>query len=515
MVFIMKSGTKIILCFLILSLWIGGYTLQVKADTIRVAIGIEPDTLDPCQQATTAIAMMVSHVNETLVHITPEGVLEPLLARDWSISECNKEYIFYLREDILFTDGSPLNAEAVKFSLDRIIDPTISTPNIGFYGPLERVEVMDEYTVKVIFKRPFAPALMGFAWATAAIISPKSYKEAGIERFSRHPVGTGPFKMEAWKPGERVVMVRNEEYWRENAGLGRIEWIIVPEAGTRSAMVLAGDVHIAYQPPTPDIPRLEATSGLKVISEPSTRIMFVALNTTEEPFNNHQVRQAVNYAVNTEMIVERILMGAGTPSDSPLPHMFFGYESVGTYHYDPDKARDLLREAGYGDGFEVTFIHPTGRYILDAEIGEIIQSFLAEVGIVANLSTMDWPTYVGTMLQPADEIQHQMNMLGWGNLSDAHHTLYSMFHSSQSPPTSVNTSFYNNPKVDDLIDRGSQLLDIEERRLLYREAQEIIWEDAPWLFLYTQNMVLGVLEELKGLTIYPWEIFSLYGAYIQ
>lgn len=514
-VLIVKLALKTILLILVLSLWMVGYTLQVDAETIRVAIGIEPDTLDPCQQSTTAVSMMVSYVNETLVYMTPEGDIEPLLAKEWSISECNREYTFYIREGILFTDGSPFNAEAVKFSLDRILDPSISTPNISFYGPLERVEVVDEYTVKVIYKTPFAPALMGLTWPTAAILSPTTYEKVGKEQFARHPVGTGPFKMKSWDPGEKLVMVRNEDYWRENARPERIEWVIAPEAGTRSAMVLAGDVHIAYQPPTPDIPRLESTYGLSVISEPSTRIMFVALNTTKEPFNNQKVRQAINYAVDADTIVSRILMGAGTPIDAPLPHMFFGYAPVGKYNYDPNKARELLKEAGYEDGFKVTFIHPTGRYILDAEIAEIIQSFLAEVGIVATLSTMDWPTYVGTMLKPAEEIHHHMNMLGWGTLADAHHTLYSMFHSSQFPPISVNNSFYNNPKVDELIDRGAQLLENEARRAIYKEAQDLIWEDAPWLFLYAQNMVLGVREDLKGLTIYPWEMFSLYSAYID
>jgi len=508
----MSSRFKVAAVLLFVAFLVLSFAPVLQADTVSVAIGIDPETMDPVQQGTTLVAMMLSHVTETLVYMDPDGEIHPHLAEDWSISDDNREYTFYIREGVEFHDGSELNAEAVKFSLDRIINPDISTPLIGFYGPMSEVEVVDEYTVTVKFDEPFAPALMGFAWPTAAIISPQTYEEVGIQDFARHPVGTGPFEMTDWRAGERLIMERNENYWGETALPERIEWVVVPEPGTRTAMVIAGDVDIAYQPPSPDIPRLEADPGVELHSVPSTRIMHIALNNTLEPLDDYRVRQALNYAVDSQAIAESILMGAGTPNDAPLPDVFFGYQSIGEYDYDPDRARELLAEAGYEDGLELKFIHPSGRYILDVQVSETIQSFLADVGIEVNLETMDWPTYQGMISRSADEADHHMALLGWGPLPDAHHVLYSMFHSSQHPPAAFNLPFYDNEEFDSLIEEASETLDEETRIDLYYEAQSIVWEEAPWIFLYTQNMVLGIDQELEGVVIYPWEMFSLTGA---
>jgi len=509
----MSSRFKIAAVLLFTAFVVLSFAPVLQAEMVSVAIGIDPETMDPVQQGTTLVAMMLSHVTETLVYMDADGEIHPHLAEDWSISEDNREYTFYIREGVEFHDGSELNAEAVKFSLDRIIDPDISTPLIGFYGPMSEVEVVDEYTVTVKFDEPFAPALMGFAWPTAAIISPQTYEEVGIEDFARHPVGTGPFEMSEWSAGERLTMERNENYWGENAVPERIEWVVVPEPGTRTAMVIAGDVDIAYQPPSPDIPRLEADPGVALHSVPSTRIMHIALNNALEPLDDYRVRQALNYAVDSEAIAESILMGAGTPNDAPLPDVFFGYQSIGEYDYDPDRARELLAEAGYEDGLELDFIHPSGRYILDVQVSETVQSFLADVGIDVNLETMDWPTYQGMISRPVDEADHHMALLGWGPLPDAHHVLYSMFHSSQHPPEAFNLPFYDNEEFDNLIEEASRTLDEETRIDLYYDAQSLVWEEAPWIFLYTQNMVLGIDQNLQGVEIYPWEMFSLTGAY--
>lgn len=511
----MNLKVKFFVVLLMIAFMVASFAPRLEADTINTAIGIDPETMDPVQQGTTLVAMMLSHVTETLVYMNPEGEIKPHLAEDWTISEDNTEYTFHIREDVKFQDGTELDAEAVKFSLERIIDPDITTPLIGFYGPMESVEVIDDYTVRVIFEEPFAPALMGFAWPTAAIISPHSYEEMGIEEFARNPVGTGPFSMEEWSAGDRLVMERFENYWGENAASERLVWNVVPEDGTRTAMVIAGDVEIAYQPPAPDIPRLEADPGVNLENVISTRIMHVALNTTKEPLDDYRVRQALNYAVDAEAIAENVLMGAATPNDAPLPEVFFGYHSIGEYEYNPEKAQELMEEAGYPDGFELNFIHPSGRYILDEQVAETVHSFLADIGIEMEMETMDWPTYQDTIAQPAEDTEHHMSMLGWGPLPDAHHIHYSMFHSSQHPPVAFNLPFYENKEFEELIEAASSTLDEEERLELYEEASEIVWEDAPWIFLYTQNMVLGMAEELEGIEIYPWEMFSLTDAEIN
>jgi peptide/nickel transport system substrate-binding protein len=484
---------------------------QQEGQTIRIVIGIDPDTLDPVRLTTTLMACMVTYTAETLVYQTPEGEFKPLLATDWTVTPNYME--FKIRKGVKFHDGTPLNAEAVKINFDRFMDPEIPCPLCGFIGPLERVEVIDEYTVRIHYKIPFAPALLGLTWPTAAIVSPKVIEEAGKEAVL--PVGTGPFILKEWISGEKVVMVRNENYWGKPAIPKELVWLVVPEAGTRSAMVMAGDAEVAYQPPAPDVPMLKAHPNVEVISVPSTRIMFAAMNTAKPPLDNKKVRQALNYAVDAEAIADKIVHGAGSPNHAPIPDFFFGYHEVGFYEYNPDKARKLLAEAGYPDGFELIFYHPTGRYILDAKVSEVIQSYLAEVGVVAKLVTMDWPSYIASLLKPVEESPYDLAFLGWGPLADAHHTLYSMFHSSQHPPVSFNVAFYKNPEVDKLLEEALSEFDIDRRKELYRQAQEIIWEDAPWIFLYTQHMILGVNANLEGLWTYPWEMFSVTYAYIK
>lgn len=484
--------------------------------TIRIAIGIEPDNFDPVRQTTTLIQNMVDYMCEGLLKLTPELEVKPLLATEWSISPNNLEYTFKLRKGVKFHDGTPLNAETAKFTFDRLTTPGISCPLCGItIGPLDHAEVVDEYTLRLVYKKPFPPALIGLASAfpQAAIISPTAFQEMGAEEFGKRPVCTGPFKMEEWVHGEKVVMVRNEDYWGEPPIPQELVWRIVPEAGTRTAMVLAGDVDVSYQPPAPDVPGLEASPTVNVISVPSTRIMFIAMNTTKPPLDKKEVRQALNYAVDAEAIASKVLLGAGSPNHAPLPETFFGYHEIGFYEYNPEKARELLAEAGYPNGFELTFYHPTGRYILDAMVAQVIQSYLVDVGVRAELRTMDWPTYIGELLKPAEESRYDLSMLGWGPLPDAHHTLYPMFHSAQHPPVSFNVAFYENSEVDRLLEEGGTVLDPDQRSELYRQAEQIIWDEAPWIFLYTQHMILGVNAKLKGLFTYPWEMFNVLHAY--
>lgn len=515
--FLLVLLVAVVTCTVLGSLTIGTQQTEKGEQTITIAIGIEPDNFDPVQQTTTLIQNMVDYMCEGLMELTPEGEIKPSLATDWTVSEDGKEYTFKLRKGVKFHDGTPLNAETAKFTFDRLTDLDVACPLCGItVGPLDHAEVVDKYTLKLVYKKPFPPALMGlaasFAFPQAAIISPTAFKEKGVEKFAEHPVCTGPYKMEKWFHGDKVVMVRNEDYWGKPPTPKRLVWKVVPEAGSRTAAVLAGDVDVSYQPPATDVSRLKASPAVNLISVPSTRIMFIAMNTSKPPLDNKKVRQALNYAVDAKTLADKVLFGAGSPNHAPLPAPFFGYHKIGFYDYNPEKAKELLAEAGYPDGFEITFYHPTGRYILDAKVAEAIQSYLADVGIKANLKTMDWPTYMGELLKPKEESPYDLCVLGWGPLPDAHHTLYPMFHSAQHPPVSFNTAFYENPEVDVLLDLGATIVDRQKRDVLYHQAEKIIWDEAPWIFLYTQHMILGVNAKLEGLYTYPWEMFNVLSA---
>ncbi len=255
-----------------------------------------------------------------------------------------------------------------------------------------------------------------------------------------------------------------------------------------------------------------------VVEEPVVEEPPVEEPVVEEevnPFTDVRVRQALNYAIDKEAIVATIFQGVGEPSTAPIVPAIFGYTQAGPYEYDPDMARQLLEDAGYGDGLEIELFHPTGRYPQDAAVTEAVQAMLAEVGVTANLTTLDWATYLATVIVPPEEAEHDAYMLGWGTVTlDADYGLYALFHSTQWPPSN-NVSYYANDEVDALLDEARITPERNVREELYREAIEIIWNDAPWIFLYDEGQVNAVRAGVEGLIHHPLENISAWNASIE
>jgi peptide/nickel transport system substrate-binding protein len=284
----------------------------------------------------------------------------------------------------------------------------------------------------------------------------------------------------------------------------------MPEAGTREAALLAGDVDVAVLPPASDLPKLTADPAVKVYTPPTQRIIFIALNTQWGPLKDARVRQALNYAVDKQAIVEKVVFGLATPAVAPLPEFLIKNTRIGFYEYNPQKAKQLLAEAGYPNGFKMTIIHPVGRYIQDKQIAEAVQSYLRDVGVEVELKTTDWPTFVQLVRKPLDEqVQsHQAVLLGWGYwLYDPHPQLVGQFHSSQWPDKGLAPAFYKNTRVDELLDQAAATVDEAKRTQLYVEASKLIWDDAPWIFLHVQKYFLAAKANLKDLVVATNEMF--------
>ena len=484
-------------------------------EQLKIAIGIDPDSLDPIKITTTLPGNITSYVCENLVRTTSEGEVQPRLAEEWTHSEDGLEWTFKLKEGVTFQDGTPFDAEAVKKNFDRVLNPDIAVPQRSDLGPLKKAEVVDKYKIKLILEKPYGPFLQSLSSTVATLVSPKVIEEHE-KNLQDNIVGTGPYNLVNWRKGKEIVLEENEDYWGEQPNFKKVKLEIVTEASTREMMLKAGDVDIAYMPPATDIPGLERDKDITVRSVPSTRMMYVFIHTQRGPTANKKVRQAMNYAVNKKAIVEKVLMGQGTPVDAPLASSIFGYKKSGYYEYDPEKARELLEEAGYSDGFKLKFLHPSGRYMLDKKVTQAIQSFLIEVGIEVELLTMDWPSVIQHLTIPQDENPPQdLEFMGWGPLIlDAHFAMHPLFHSSQQPPDIANTGFYTNEKVDELLEKGFTEPNNEKRKELYGEACDLIWEDAPLIFLYVQNFVLAHRSDLEGVEVLPTEEFFFYDAKI-
>jgi len=482
-----------------------GLSAWAFAQTLIIAQGTDPVTLDPHDVTDSPTATVASHLYETLFELEPDGSIVPQLAESYQVSDDGMTWTVQIRRGVTFHDGTPLTAEVVKGSLDRFLDPDNAFTFRFLLDRIEEVVVTGDHTVELRLSTPFAPLLAHLTHNTTAIVLPSTVEAFG-EDFSENPVGTGPFSFTSWNRGERVDLARYDGYWGDAPGVEAVRFLAVPENTTRMALVESGEAHVAVRVPPQDIARLNAAANVTVENVSSVRTIYMYFNHTLEPFTDVRVRQAFNHAVNKEEIAEFVLGGAVRPSDAAIAPGIFGYTPVGTYAYDPERARELLADAGFEDGLSTTLYSPTGRYLQDIQVTEAIQSQLAEVGIDAEIETLEWSAYLDLTRQPAGENEVPVAMLGWGTVTgDADYGLYALFHTSQHVPDGSNRSFYSNPEVDDLLDEARTNPDPEVREELYAEALQIIHDDAPWLFLHSETQLVAVNDDVQGLVIHPTE----------
>ena len=475
------------------------------AQTIVIAQGTDAVTLDPHNSTDSPTATVLSHIYETLYELTPAGEIVPHLATSATLSDDGLTWTLTLRDDVVFHNGAPLTAEVVKGSMERFIDPANGFTFAFLLNRIQEMVVIDDHTIEFRLNSTFAPFLAHLTHNSAAILHPDVVAEFG-EAFPENPVGTGPFRLESWQRGERLDLVRFDDYWGELPGVSGVRFLTVPEDTTRMALVETGEAHVAVRVPPQDVARIDANPNVTVQNVSGLRTIYIYFNHLMEPFGDVRVRQALNYAVDKEEIAEFVFGGAVRPSDAPIAPAIFGYEAVGPYAYDPERARELLAEAGFPDGLTIEMWSPTGRYPQDIQVAQAIQGQLAEVGVNAEITSIDWAAYLVATARPAAETYVPMALLGWGTVTgDADYGLYALFHSSQAP--NPNRAFYNNAVVDALLDEARTSNDPSLRQQLYADAQALIWNDAPWLFLYSESQVVAVRDNVRGFVIHPTERF--------
>jgi ABC-type transport system substrate-binding protein len=456
---------------------------------------------------------VLEHIHEALFSITPDGELQPLLAESIEAVD-DTTYEIKIREGITFTDGEPLNAEAVKANIDWVLD-TENAATFRFLlvvgGEPAEVEVVDEYTVQITTATPFAPLPAHLAHGSLAMVSPAAL-EQGADFMATNAIGTGPYMLSQWDRGEQVVLTRNEDYWGDAPAIDELVFRVVQEDGARIVEVESGTVDVAVRVPPADIPRLEANPDINVEITPGLRTIYIFFNVNEAPFDDVRVRQAVNYAVDKEAIVASLFENAALVSTAPFAEPIFGHSAQTPYEYNPDRARELLAEAGVEEGATLTLYHPTGRYIQDALVADAVRAQLNEVGLDVELRTLEWPQYVPFVRRPAEESEVQFAMLGWGVPTvDADYAMFALFHSSEHPP-GFNGAFYDNPEVDALLEEARATLDPAERQAAYDAAIATVWQEAPWLFLYSEIQVTAIRNNVEGFVVHPDESLIADGA---
>ena len=469
-------------------------------DVLVVGQIAEPKSMDPANVTAVNDFRIVVNLYDGLVRYA-DGKLEvePALATDWEISDDGTVYTFNLRRGVKFHDGTPFNAEAVKFNFDRMLDEDHPYNDTGpfplsfFFSSIQRTEVVDEYTVRMHLDAPYAPLLSNLAYPTGLIVSPAAVREHG-ENYGRNPSGTGPYIFRRWEANRQVAVERNPDYWDGAPDLKGVVFRPITDANARVNEMRSGGIDLMVEVPPNEIGRFRGNDDYEVYEQAGPHVWFLILNLREAPFDDKRVRQAANYAIDKQALVEDVLQGTAEVAAGPTPRAFsWAYnEDLEPYPHDPDKARELLAEAGYGDGVDVTFyVTEGGSGMLDpVPMGTAIQADLAEVGIDAEIETYEWNTFLGRV-NPGLEGKADMAEMAW--MTNDPDTLPFLALRSEAFPDNggFNSGYYANPEVDQLLEQARRSTDQDERARLYREMQEIVHEDAPWVFVasWRQNAV--------------------------
>lgn len=452
-------------------------------DTIVIAQGVDPGTLDPQNHFETPAFNVLLNVYETLLVRNDEMKITPLLATSWKLVN-DTTWEFSLRKGVKFQNGEDFNAAAVKFSLERIADGKNKLKQTTLVGIIDRVDIVDEYTVRVITTKPY-PYLDAQFSHIGAIMPPKYTREKGPSYIAANPVGTGPYKFVRWVKDDQLLLEANEKYWGGSPKIKKIVFRPIPEATTRVAGLQTQELDIIVNIP-PHLARLMDWKGRSAVAKvPSSRVIFMAFDTTKGgPLGDKRVRQAIAQAIDVDKIIKNVLEGNGIRLGTPFTKYHFGYDSsIQPYAYNPDKAKKLLAEAG-AQGFDLVMNSPSGRYLNDKEVSEAVVGDLNRVGINAKVKINEWGTHMNMLYAHKGGPSY---LLGWGGATfDADATLFPMLRTGQV------LSHYSNAKLDGMIEEARSIMDKNKRQKIYLEAAKLVKEEVPWAFAYQQMDIYGL-----------------------
>src|SRR6266581_2147216 len=504
-----RALASIIAVTMALALWVAPVAAQ-PAGTLVVGLVAEPVNLDP-PQVTDLNSLRVSRrIVETLVAFAEESTqIVPGLAESWAISKDGLWYTFKLRKAIKFHDGTPLDAEAVKFSIERQFNPEHPANKLGkypfanyFFGNLKAVEAMDDATVRFVLKEPRASFLAVLTSGAASIVSPTAVRKWGAD-YPLNPVGTGPFRYASWQRGQQVVLEKNPDYWRGPVKIDRVIYRSIVEDQARLTELLTGAVDLIVGVPPDFVAQLEGSPKVTILKQVGAHVWYLGINNQKKPFDDKRVRQALNYAVNKDAIVKDVLKGTGSPSSGPvLPGTWGAEPALKAYPHDPQRARKLLAEAGYPNGFSTTMWVPESGSGMQSPVAmaTVMQSNLKAVGVNVTLQTMEWGAYLAKLRSKEQELFALSWMAG---SEDPDMVMYPLLHSSQWTPVGPNRALYKNARFDALLQQARLTTDQVKRAQLYREAQRILVDDAPWVFVDHEIQIAALSKRVQSFKLHP------------
>jgi peptide/nickel transport system substrate-binding protein len=489
-------------------LWLPGFIqAATPPDTLVVGVSSDIHLLDPAVSSDNYDWRQIYPCYDRLVKykvVNGEGSteVEPSAAESWQVSDDGMVWTFKIRKGIRFDDGTPLDAKAVKFSFERVLK--IGKGPADNLGAIQTVDVVDDYTVKITLKNPFGPFLQTLATDAGSIVNPavmKHEKDGDLAQgwLAQNTDGSGPFRLKEWIRGERCVLEAKPDYWGGAPKLKQVVIRFMRESSDRRMALERGDIDIAEGILIDQIPALEKNPDLVVRRYPSQLVEYVYLNCQKPPLDNPLVRRALNYAVDYQGIIDYVLQGNGVQMRGPIPKGMWGHKpDVFQYHRDVDKAKELLKKAGVSDGLELTLIYSERRATWE-QIATVLQSNFADIGVNLKLQLMANPT----LRDKIDRGDFELCLGAWSPDYADPSMFMNFWFDSNNWGLPGNRSFYKNEEVDALIRRALALSDQQERIRLYNEAQDLIMEDAPYIFLYQTQTIVPMRKNVKGYVYNP------------
>lgn len=457
----------------------------------EIVLGGKADikSTDPAGQTDVYSAMLIRHMYNGLLKIDEDGsTVVGDLAESFDMPD-DLTYHFVLKQGVLFHDGTELKASDVKFSLERAREMASTKPTASYF---DQITVNGDYEVTLTLNQPCAAMLYLLTNSNMMIVSEKAVTEAG-DQYVEHPVGTGPFKFVEWVPNDHWTIERNDEYFGEKPLTSRLTCRVIVEETSRVIALETGEIDMALDIAETEAVNVEANPDLVLEAGPSPSIEFLGLNFQNEYLSNKKVRQAIAYALDKEVFVDTIVEGRGEIANSCIGKTIPGWdESIEPYPYDPEKARELLAEAGYADGFDL-------EVNVSSEIrnrtAQLIQAQLLDVGINLEINMYDFGAFQDMLADGDDELF----VLGWSNSNvDPMRSTTPLFHSDYCGRNGNNYSFIQNDQLDALLDEAGSELDQDKRMELYREIQELLREEVPIIPLYYKQNINARQADLKG-----------------
>jgi peptide/nickel transport system substrate-binding protein len=488
--------TLLVVLALILAVSAVSVAAPTRGGTLRVGLDADPPNLDPHQSTAAVDRQVFQSLCDKLVDINQELEIVPMLATSWAITDGGRTYTFRLRSGVVFHDGTPFNAEAVKYNFERMLDRSFGSPRFSEVNLITAVTVVDPLTIRIALDKPYSPFLSILSDRAGMMVSPAAARRLGRD-FAREPVCSGPYKFVEKRPQERIVLERFDRHWDRSAGfLERIVFRPFSDENARVANLRAGELDIINLVPAAEVPRLKTEQGIVLLERAGLGWQGMWIMVSGPPFNNKALRQALNATIDRRTLVRVVFGETAEPANGPFPPGMFTYAIPANSRIPErnlDLARRKLQEGGQPNGFSFTLKISPGRQ--PQQVAQVIQSMAAEVGIRINIEIVEF----GALLSQLSNHRFEASLLGWSGRPDPDANLYGFFVTGGG----LNNSDYANSRVDSLMDAARILTTNDQRRRAYTDVMNALNDDLPYLFLWWPKEYKAMSAKVQGFVQVP------------